>query len=65
MTIFLVLEKYKNCNFEKKAGAPRIRILAIILGIKTSGYWYCLTRIRVAASQICQDILYHDYRLQY
>ena len=32
-----------------------------VIGVKTSSYWYCLTRIRVAASQIYQGILYQDY----
>ncbi len=41
-----------------------IGINSDVIGVKASSYWYCPIKIRVAASQICQDILYQDYMLQ-
>ena len=34
-----------------------------VIRVKTGSYWYCLTRIRVVVSQICQAILDQDYSL--
>ncbi len=59
----------KNCQrllpeLPKRGGGKNPLAIGInndVIGVKTSSDWYSLTRIRVAALQICQDILYHDY----
>ena len=50
-----------SCASQQMICLLNIGINNDVTGVKTSSYWYCLTRIRVAASQICQDILYQDY----